>query len=203
MKIFCIGLNYAKHIAEMKSIQASAPVIFMKPETALIKNNEPFYYPSFSNEVHHEVELVLKINKPGKNIQAKFAHKYYDEIGVGIDFTARDLQMKLKEKGHPWEKAKGFDGAAPISHFLPKAEFANINNINFHLEINGKIVQQGNSASLLSSFDVIIEDISKYFTLKKGDLIFTGTPEGVGEVKIGDQLEAFIENKKMLSFAVK
>lgn len=203
MKIFCIGLNYAKHIEEMKSFKATVPVIFMKPETALIKKNEAFYYPSFTKEVHHEVELVIKINKPGKNIQAKFAHKYYDEIGIGIDFTARDLQTKLKEKGQPWERAKGFDGAAPISPFVPKSKFDNINNINFHLDINGKTVQKGNSEALLSSFDNIIEEISKFFTLKKGDLIFTGTPEGVGEVKIGDHLDAYIENEKMLSFDIK
>ncbi len=204
MKIFCIGLNYAKHVKEMKwADRAPEPVVFMKPDTAIIKDNQPFYYPDFSKEVHHEVELVLKISKSGKNIQPQFAHKYYEEIGIGIDFTARDLQAKLKEKGLPWEKSKGFDGAAPLGKFVNKSQFTDVKNINFHLLINDKVVQVGNTQDLLTPFDELIADISKYFTLKTGDLIFTGTPEGVGPVKIGDKLQAFIENEKMLEFDVK
>jgi 2-keto-4-pentenoate hydratase/2-oxohepta-3-ene-1,7-dioic acid hydratase in catechol pathway len=203
MKIICIGLNYGAHIKEMNSAIAEEPVVFMKPDTALIKDNQPFYYPSFSKEVHYEVELVLKINKPGKNIQVQFANKYYDEIGIGIDFTARDLQAKLKQKGLPWEKAKAFDGAAAIGQFINKKQFADINNINFHLTINGTMVQKGNTKNLLTSFDEIIAYVSKFFTLKTGDLIYTGTPKGVGTVKISDRLEAYIENKKMLDFEIK
>ena len=204
MKIFCIGLNYAKHINEMKWLEkATEPVVFIKPDTALIKDNQPFYYPDFSKEVHHETELVLKINKPGKNIQPQFAHKYYDEISIGIDFTARDIQAKLKEKGLPWEKSKGFDGAAPVGIFVNKSKFKDVKNINFHLHINGKLMQQGNTQDLLTPFDEIISNISQYFTLKTGDLIFTGTPEGVGPVKVGDRLEAFIGNEKLLDFEVK
>lgn len=207
MKIFCIGLNYGAHIKEMhkdmKFVRPDEPVVFMKPDTALIKDDQPFYYPSFSKLIHHEVELVLKINKPGKNIQVQFANKYYDEIGIGIDFTARDLQAKLKEKGLPWEKSKAFDGAAVIGKFINKKTVTDINNINFHLTINGKVVQKGNTQNLLSSFDEIVSHISQYFTLKTGDLIYTGTPEGVGPVEISDRLEAYIEDKKMLDFEIK
>lgn len=204
MRIFCIGLNYANHIKEMNwANKALEPVVFMKPDTALIKDNQPFYHPDFSKEIHHEVELVLKISKSGKNIQTQFAHKYYDEIGIGIDFTARDIQAKFKEKGLPWEKSKGFDGAAPLGKFAPKHRFSDIHNINFHLLINGNKVQQGNTRDLLTPFDELIANISKYFTLKTGDLIYTGTPEGVGAVKIGDKLEAFIENEKMLEVEVR
>lgn len=204
MKIICIGLNYANHVKEMKSFKTDAdPVFFMKPDTSLLTDNKPFYYPSFSKDVHHEVELVLKISKNGKNIAPEFAKNYYDEIGIGVDFTARDLQTKCKEKGHPWEKSKAFDNAAPIGIFLPKKEFSNINNINFHLTINGTVVQKGNTADLLTSFDTIIAYVSGFVTLRQGDLIYTGTPEGVGPVKIGDKLEAFIENKKLLAFEVK
>lgn len=203
MRIFCIGLNYAQHISEMKSQKDAEPVVFIKPDTALTKDNQPFYYPDFSKDVHHEIELVLKISKPGKNIEPQFAHKYYDEIGIGIDFTARDIQSKLKEKGLPWEKSKGFDGSAPIGKFIDKKQFADVKNISFHLLVNGKTVQTGNSKEMLTPFDEIVANISKYFTLKTGDLIFTGTPEGVGPVKVGDKLEAFIENKKMLEVEVK
>jgi acylpyruvate hydrolase len=207
MKILCIGLNYGAHIKEMHKdmnfVRPDEPVVFMKPDTALIKDNQPFYYPSFSKLIHHEVELVLKINKPGKNIQVQFANKYYDEIGIGIDFTARDLQAKLKEKGLPWEKSKAFDGAAVVGQFTDKKEFADINNINFHLTINGTTVQKGNTQSLLSSFDEIVSHVSQYFTLKTGDLIYTGTPEGVGPVNVSDRLEAYIEGKKMLDFEIK
>ena len=203
MKIICIGLNYGAHVKEMNSVIATEPVIFMKPDTALIKDHQPFYYPSFSKEVHYEVELVLKINKPGKNIQVQFANKYYDEIGIGIDFTARDIQAQCKAKGLPWEKAKAFDGAAALGQFINKKQFADINNINFHLTINGNTVQQGNTKNLLTSFDEIIAYVSNFFTLKTGDLIYTGTPEGVGPVKVSDRLEAYIENKKMMDLEIK
>lgn len=203
MKILCIGRNYAEHIAELNNERPSEPVIFIKPDTAILKDNEAFYHPDFSNDIHHEVEIVLKINKMGKNIEAKFAHKYYEEIGIGIDFTARDIQSKLKEKGLPWEKAKAFNGSAPISGFVAKTEFADLKNLNFHLEINGETRQTGNTSMMLWNFDEIIAEISKYFTLKTGDLIFTGTPAGVGKVKIGDKLSAFIEGKEMLTFDIK
>jgi acylpyruvate hydrolase len=203
MKILCIGRNYADHISELNNERPSEPVVFLKPDTAILKDNEPFYHPDFSKDIHHEVEIVLKINKVGKNIEAKFAHKYYDEIGIGIDFTARDLQSKLKEKGLPWEKAKAFDNSAPISGFVPKSQFTDLKNLNFHLEINGEIRQKGNTEMMLWNFDEIIAEISKYFTLKTGDLIFTGTPAGVGKVNIGDRLMAFVEGVEMMSFEVK
>ncbi|MES2394476.1 MAG: fumarylacetoacetate hydrolase family protein [Bacteroidota bacterium] len=203
MKIICIGRNYAEHAKEMNSAIPSEPVFFLKPDTALIKDNQPFYYPDFSKEIHHEVELVLKINKPGKNIQTQFANKYYNEIGIGIDFTARDIQAECKKNGLPWEKAKAFDGAAPIGKFIDKKQFTDEKNINFHLKINGNNVQEGNTKDLLFSFDTIIAYISKYFTLRTGDLIYTGTPEGVGPVRIGDRLEAFIEDQKLLEFEIK
>ena len=203
MKILCIGRNYADHISELNNERPSEPVIFLKPDTAILKDNEPFYHPDFSNDIHHEVEIVLKINKVGKNIETKFAHKYYDEIGIGIDFTARDIQSKLKEKGLPWEKAKAFNGSAPISGFVSKSQFTGLNNLNFHLEVNGEIKQTGNTKMMLWNFDEIIEEISKYFTLKTGDLIFTGTPAGVGKVVVGDKLTAFIEGMVMMSFEVK
>lgn len=203
MKIICIGRNYAEHAKEMNSVIPSEPVFFLKPDTSLIKDNQPFYYPDFSKEIHHEVELVLKINKPGKNIQTQFANKYYNEIGIGIDFTARDIQAECKKNGLPWEKAKAFDGAAPIGKFLDKKQFTDEKNINFHLKINGNNIQEGNTKDLLFSFDTIIAYISKYFTLRTGDLIYTGTPEGVGPVKIGDRLEAYIEDQKLLDFEIK
>ncbi len=203
MKILCIGRNYAEHIAELNNERPSEPVVFIKPDTAILKDNEAFYHPDFSNDIHHEVEIVLKINKMGKNIEAKFANKYYEEIGIGIDFTARDIQSKLKEKGLPWEKAKAFNGSAPISGFVSKTEFPDLKNLNFHLEIDGETRQTGNTSMMLWNFDEIIAEISKYFTLKTGDLIFTGTPAGVGKVKIGNKLTAFIEGKEMLSFEIK
>lgn len=203
MKILCIGRNYADHISELNNERPTEPVIFLKPDTAILKDNEPFYHPDFSNDVHYEVEIVLKINKVGKNIEAKFAHKYYDEIGIGIDFTARDVQSKLKEKGLPWEKAKAFNGSAPISGFIPKSQFLDLQHLNFHLEVNGETKQKGNTLMMLWNFDEIIEEISKYFTLKTGDLIFTGTPAGVGKVVVGDKLTAFIEGIEMMSFEVK
>lgn len=203
MKIICIGRNYIEHAKEMNSAIPTEPIFFLKPDTALIKDNQPFYYPEFSKEIHHEVELVLKISKAGKNIQTQFANKYYDEIGIGIDFTARDLQEQCKKKGLPWEKAKAFDGAAPIGMFINKKQFTDEKNINFHLNINGNTVQKGNTKDLLFSFDIIVAYVSKFFTLKTGDLIYTGTPEGVGSVSIGDRLEAYIENQKLLDFEIK
>lgn len=203
MKIICIGRNYAEHAKEMNAAVPAEPVFFLKPDTALIKDDQPFYYPDFSKEIHHEVELVLKINKPGKNIEQQFANKYYDEIGVGIDFTARDLQAQCKEKGLPWEKAKAFDGSAPIGKFINKSQFKDLNDINFELTVNGKSVQKGNTKDLLFKFDTIIAYVSKFFTLKTGDLIYTGTPEGVGPVMIGDKLEASIENEPLLNFEIK
>ena len=203
MKIICIGRNYAEHAEELNNPIPAEPLFFLKPDSAIIRNNKPFFYPGFSKEIHHEVELILKINKLGKNITEEFAHKYYNEIGIGIDFTARDIQKECKVKGLPWEKAKAFDGSAPIGKFLSKSSFADINAINFHLDINQKTVQKGNTEDLLFSFDAIISYVSKFFTLKIGDLIFTGTPAGVGAVKIGDHLECYIEDKKLLEFDVK
>ena len=204
MKIICIGRNYAEHAKELNNpVPAGAPVIFLKPDTALLKENKPFYHPDFSEDVHHEIELVLKICKEGKHIGEKFAAGYYDEIGLGIDFTARDIQARHKEKGLPWELAKAFDGSAPVSNFLPKSEFADRYNINFKLDINGENRQRGNTRDLLFNFEFIISFVSRYITLKKGDLIFTGTPAGVSKVNIGDHLEGYLENHKMLDFYVK
>ncbi|MEJ8802215.1 fumarylacetoacetate hydrolase family protein [Pontibacter sp. H249] len=203
MKILAIGRNYAEHIAELKNEVPDEPVIFFKPDTAILKNNEPFYYPEYTNDVHYEVELLLRVGREGKNIEKKFAHKYYDAIGLGIDFTARDLQAKAKAKGLPWTLAKGFNGSAPVSEFLPLDQFPDLQNINFRLDVNGETKQTGSSKMMLNSFDDIIAYISKFITLKKGDIIFTGTPEGVGPVKIGDRLEGYVEDKKLLDFEVK
>lgn len=203
MKIIAIGRNYAAHIEELKNERPAAPVVFLKPDTALLKNNAPFYHPDFSKNIHHEVELVLKISKEGKNIQKQFAYRYYEEIGIGIDFTARDLQDHCKTKGLPWEIAKAFNGSAPIGEFLPLSDFKELKDINFHLLINGELKQKGNTEMMLFDFDTIIAYVSQFFTLKKGDLIYTGTPAGVGQIKVGDHLEAFIEDKKLLSFEVK
>jgi acylpyruvate hydrolase len=203
MKFICIGKNYAEHVKEMKSEVPKEPVFFLKPETAYLKNGEAFYYPDFSTEIHHEVEVVLRIGKNGKNIEEKFAEKYIESIGIGIDFTARDLQAKCKEKGLPWEKAKAFDHSAPLGDFLPVENFRDFNNINFGLKVNDKIVQEGNTKDLIFSFGRVISYVSRFITLKKGDYIFTGTPEGVGPVAAGDKLEAYLEGKKMLAFPVK
>jgi 2-keto-4-pentenoate hydratase/2-oxohepta-3-ene-1,7-dioic acid hydratase in catechol pathway len=203
MKIICIGRNYAEHAKEMKSEVPSEPVFFMKPDTALLKDNEAFYYPEFTKDLHHEIEIVLKISKAGKHIEEKFAHKYYEEIGIGIDFTARDVQAKCKEKGLPWEKAKAFDGSAPLGKFIPKSKFADLSNINFHLDVNGERRQNGNTKDLLFSFDKVIAYVSQFITLKTGDLIYTGTPEGVAAVKPGDKLSCFLEGEKLLEFEVK
>jgi acylpyruvate hydrolase len=204
MRIFAIGRNYAEHIKELNNERPDEPVIFTKPDTALLRNNAPFYHPDFSKDIHHEVELVLRISKEGKNIEPKFAGKYYDAIGVGIDFTARDLQQKAKEKGLPWDIAKGFNGSAPIGDkFIPVEQFKNQADINFKLEVDGQLKQQGNTSLMLFPFEYIISYLSKFFTLKTGDLIFTGTPKGVGQVVVGNKLAAYIENEKLLEFEVK
>ena len=203
MKIIAIGRNYAEHAKELNNPVPTVPVIFMKPDTALLKDNKPFYHPEFSQDVHHEIELVLKVCKEGKHISEKFAANYYDEIGLGVDFTARDIQSRHKEKGLPWELAKAFDGSAPISSFLPKSDFKDIYNIDFRLDINGETKQSGNTNMLLFSFENIIAFVSQYITLKKGDLIFTGTPPGVGKVNVGDHLEGYIGDNKLLDFFVK
>lgn len=202
MKILAIGRNYAKHIEELNNERPDEPVVFGKPETAILKKNAAFYHPDFSKDIHHEVEILVKICKVGKNIDQKFAHKYYDEIGIGVDFTARDLQSKAKAKGLPWDLAKGFNGSAPISEFVPKSNY-DLSNLNFSLKKDGKSVQVGNTSMMLFSIDYIISYVSKFFMLKKGDIIFTGTPEGVGPVEIGQRLEAFIEDEKMMDFEIK
>ncbi len=201
MKIICIGRNYAEHAKELKNEVPTEPVFFMKPDTALLKE-EDFYHPDFTTDLHHEIELVIKISKAGKHIEEQFAHKYYEEIGLGIDFTARDLQTKAKEKGLPWEKAKAFDNSAPIGKFIKK-ENLKLENINFELKINGQSKQIGNSKDLIFSFDKVISYVSKFITLKVGDLIYTGTPEGVGQVHIGDKLEGFLEDESFLKLNVK
>lgn len=204
MKIFAVGLNYASHNKEMKrTFESKAPVIFMKPDTALLKDGKPFFVPDFSDEVHYETELVVKINRLGKNIAERFAHRYYDEITVGIDFTARDLQRQQKELGLPWEIAKAFDNSAAVGTFIPKSDVADIGNVDFHLDINGKTVQSGNTADLIYSVDKIIAHISRFFTLKIGDLIFTGTPAGVGPVAINDHLQGYVDGRMLLDFRVK
>lgn len=203
MKIICIGRNYADHISELNNERPSEPVIFMKPDSAILLKQHPFVIPEFSDDVHHEVEILVKINKVGKYIDTKFAHKYYDEIGLGIDFTARDLQSKLKEKGLPWEKAKAFDGSAVISDFLSIKEFDSLENINFELRNNSQIVQKGNTNQMLWKIDEIIAYVSQYFTLKKGDIIFTGTPSGVAKVNPNDVLEGFLEGKQMFKIQIK
>jgi len=203
MKIIAIGRNYAAHIEELNNERPTEPVIFLKPDTAILRNNDPFYYPEFSNNIHYEVELLLKINREGKYVEKQFASNYYSEIGIGIDFTARDLQQRCKEKGLPWEIAKGFNGSAPISKFIDKGDFKDLKDVNFKLDLDGETRQTGNSGLMLFDFDDIIEYVSKFFTLKKGDIIFTGTPAGVGEVAIGNKLEAYVEDKKMLEVEIK
>lgn len=203
MKIIAVGRNYVDHILELQNEKPSEPVIFTKPETAILRNNEPFYLPDFSSDIHHEVEVIVRISKIGKNIDPAFAHKYYDEIGVGIDFTARDIQSNLKAKGLPWELAKAFDGSAPISSFIPKSTFASMEDISFDLHVNGELKQTGNTSLMLYSIDFLIAHVSKYFTLKVGDILFTGTPKGVGPVKIGDELVARLGNQELLRFSVK
>jgi 2-keto-4-pentenoate hydratase/2-oxohepta-3-ene-1,7-dioic acid hydratase in catechol pathway len=203
MKIIAIGRNYAEHAKELNNPVPGVPVIFMKPETALLKENKPFYHPDFSEDIHHEIEIVIKISKEGKHISEQFAQNYFEEVGLGVDFTARDIQSKHKEKGLPWELAKAFDGSAPVSTFVPKKQFADLKDINFKLDVNGETRQQGNTSFMLFSFEYIIAFVSKYITLKKGDLIYTGTPQGVGKVNIGDRLEGYLEDAKMLDFVIK
>ena len=203
MKIICIGRNYVKHIEELQNERPVEPVVFMKPDSAVLLKQHPFVIPEFSEDIHHEIELIVKINKVGKYIEPKFAHKYYDEISVGIDFTARDLQQKLKDKGLPWEKAKAFDGSAVIGEFVSKEKFQSVDNLNFELTNNGKVVQSGNSSLMLWKIDELIATISQYFTLKIGDIIFTGTPEGVAQVKPNDILEGFLDKQKLFKIQVK
>lgn len=204
MKIICIGRNYVAHAHELNNEIPEEPVFFMKPDSALLRNNDPFYIPEWTREVHYETELVLRINRIGKNIERRFAHRYFDKIGLGIDFTARDVQSELKKKGLPWEKAKAFDRAAAISSiFIPASNFIDHDSINFSLSINEKTVQEGNSGKMIFGFEEIISHVSKYITLKIGDLIYTGTPAGVGPVKTGDHLEGYLEGEKLLDFWIK
>lgn len=203
MKLICIGRNYTDHIKELENQKPTDPVVFLKPDTSILLKKQPFFIPDFSDEVHHEVEVLVKIKKVGKYIDEKFAHKYYDEIGLGIDFTARDLQAQLKTKGLPWEKAKAFDGAAVIGKWLPKSNFENVDNINFSLKKNDEVVQSGNTELMLWKIDELIEYVSKYFTLKIGDIIFTGTPAGVGKVFANDRLMGYIEDQEMFSIKIK
>ncbi len=203
MKIICIGRNYIDHAKELNNPVPTEPVFFLKPDTALLQNRNPFVYPSFSKDIHHEVEIVVKINKIGKHIEERFAHKYYNEITVGVDFTARDVQQICKEKGLPWEKAKAFDCSAPTGKFITIDEVKDIHNTNFSIQINGETRQVGNTKDMIFNINQIIAYISKFFTLKIGDYIYTGTPAGVGPVKIGDSIECYIEDKKLLSFNVK
>ena len=203
MKLICIGRNYTAHIKELENEKPTDPVVFLKPDTSILLKKMPFFIPEFSDDIHHEVEILVKIKKVGKYIDKKFAHKYYDEIGLGIDFTARDLQAKLKAKGLPWEKAKAFDGAAVIGKWLPKSRFQDVNNINFSLKRNDTIVQSANTELMLWKIDELIEYVSQYFTLKIGDIIFTGTPSGVGKVFVNDELRGYIEEDEVFSVKIK
>ena len=204
MKIFCIGRNYAEHAKELNNpLPTGEPLIFMKPPTALLVNNKPFYYPEYTNDLHYEGELVLRVCKNGRSVQPEFASRYYDAVAFGIDFTARDIQDRLKSKGHPWEIAKGFDRSAPLSKWVPLHEVNNIEDVHFQLKKNGEIVQDGHTRELIFSFDSLICHISRYFTLHKGDMIFTGTPAGVGPVQIGDTLEGFIEDQHLITCNIK
>ena len=203
MKIICIGRNYVDHIDELKNERPSSPVVFLKPETAVILKNHPFFIPDYSNDIHYEVEVLIKIKKLGKSIDVKFSHTYYDEIGLGIDFTARDLQSELKKNGLPWEKSKAFDGSALIGKWVNKNEFNDLNNLNFSLKKNGTNVQSGNTSNMLWNIDELISEVSKFFTLKIGDIIFTGTPSGVGKVNENDLFEGFINKKNFFSIKSK
>ena len=203
MKIICIGRNYTKHIEELQNEKPKEPVLFLKPDSAILAKNQPFFIPPFSNDIHYEVEVLVKINKVGKYIDEKFAHKYYDEIGLGIDFTARDLQNQLKDKGLPWEKAKAFDGSAVIGEFFPKEKLGNLLDLNFTLQKNEEIVQNGNTKMMLWKVDELISYVSQFFTLKKGDIIFTGTPEGVGKVKENDVLIGIVSGEKAFEVKIK
>ena len=203
MKLICVGRNYAKHIEELQNDRPDAPVIFMKPDSCLGQKGQPFFLPDFSNEIHHEVEVLVRINRIGKYIEEKFAHKYYQEIGLGIDFTARDLQQNLKEKGLPWEKAKAFDGSALIGNWFNKNNFSDLNQLDFELVKNSETVQEGNTSQMIWSIDTLINEVSRFFTLKIGDIIFTGTPAGVGPVVENDVLEGYLEGKKAFALKIK
>jgi 2-keto-4-pentenoate hydratase/2-oxohepta-3-ene-1,7-dioic acid hydratase in catechol pathway len=203
MKIICIGRNYTKHIEELNNERPDEPVVFMKPDSAILLKQHPFVIPEFSEDIHHELEVIVKISKVGKYIEPKFAHKYYDEISVGIDFTARDLQQKLKDKGLPWEKAKAFDGSAVIGDFVSKSDFKSLDNLNFEMTNNGVTVQKGNTSFMLWKIDELIAYVSQFFTLKIGDIIFTGTPEGVAVVRPDDVLEGYLEGNKLFRIQVK
>ncbi|WP_254529550.1 MULTISPECIES: fumarylacetoacetate hydrolase family protein [unclassified Sphingobacterium] len=203
MKIIAVGRNYIDHAKELNNPVPEMPVIFLKPDTAVLKDNKDFYYPEFSKDVHYEVELVLRVCNEGKHVSKKFAHKYYDAIGLGIDFTARDLQSELKAKGLPWELAKAFDHSAVVGELIAKEQFNDLQNLNFSLRKNGEMVQEGNSKDMIFDFDSLITFVSQYITLRKGDLIYTGTPAGVGPVQIGDKLEGFLEEKSMFTCQIK
>jgi acylpyruvate hydrolase len=203
MKIICIGLNYRKHAMEMGWEIPSEPVVFMKPDSSILKKNKPFFLPDFSENIHYEVEVVIKISKLGKSISAKFAPRYYDELTLGIDITARDIQSRMAKSGMPWELSKCFDGAAPLGQFVPVSRINNIDDIDFHLEINNKTVQSGNTSDMIFGINQIVEYVSKYFTLKTGDLIFTGTPPGVGRLFRNDNLVAFLGDEPVLDFRIK
>ena len=203
MKIICIGRNYAAHIDELKNERPEEPVVFIKPDSSVLPKQQDFYIPEFSDNVHYEVEVLVKIKKVGKHISKEFAPTYYDEVGLGIDFTARDLQSKLKEKGLPWEKAKGFDGAAVIGEWLPKTEFKDVNDLDFKLLKNGEVVQEGNTSFMLWKIDEIIAYVSTFFMLKKGDIIFTGTPAGVGKISPNDYLTGSLEDKELFTLKIK
>lgn len=203
MKIICVGQNYLNHIKELNSKRNKSPILFLKPDSSIIQKNQPFFIPEFSKEIHYEAEIILKFDKLGKHIDRKFSNKYYNQISLGIDFTARDLQEKLKKSGHPWEKAKSFDNSAVIGDWIDVNNFQDINNINFCLKLNNEIVQSSNSSNMIWKIDDLVSEVSNYFTLKIGDILFTGTPEGVGKVSIGDVLDGFLEEKKVFSIKIK
>ena len=203
MKIICVGQNYLNHIKELNSKRNKSPILFLKPDSSIIQKNQPFFIPEFSKEIHYEAEIILKFDKLGKHIDKKFSNKYYNQISLGIDFTARDLQEKLKKSGQPWEKAKSFDNSAVVGDWIDVNNFQDINDINFCLKLNNEIVQSSNSSNMIWKIDVLVSEVSNYFTLKIGDILFTGTPEGVGKVSIGDVLDGFLEEKKVFSIKIK
>ena len=203
MKIICVGQNYLNHIKELNSKRNKSPILFLKPDSSIIQKNQPFFIPEFSKEIHYEAEIILKFDKLGKHIDKKFSNKYYNQISMGIDFTARDLQEKLKKSGQPWEKAKSFDNSAVVGDWIDVNNFQDINDINFCLKLNNEIVQSSNSSNMIWKIDVLVSEVSNYFTLKIGDILFTGTPEGVGKVSIGDVLDGFLEEKKVFSIKIK
>lgn len=203
MKIICIGLNYRKHVAELNWTLPDKPLIFLKPDSSILKNNKPFFLPGFSEMIQYEVEVVLKISKLGKGIEPAFAYRYFDEVSLGIDITARDLQQQVRKAGDPWEICKSFDGSAPVGKFIPVEKIRDLKNLDFRLEINERIVQQGNTSDMIFGFDEIISYVSRFFTLKTGDLIFTGTPPGIGNLNRNDNLVAYLENEPVLDFHIK